>query len=207
MLERPARGFFGGLWVFPGGGVEPIDEGPLAAAAVSMPDGASDHRWRAAALRETVEEVGLAITREPWSGPLVASGEEVFGRVLAGGTTLDGHRLQLLSQWVTPAEAPTRFDARFYLTTIEGDPPLVAHPEEVIDLTWTTPSNALRRGQEGNWAMVTPTLHHLEWLARQSGPRRAWEVATGTLETPAVSRIESDGSEVLVRLPSSSELP
>lgn len=207
MLERPARGFFGGLWVFPGGGVETIDQTRLAVDAVSVPDGTSDHRWRTAALRETVEEIGLAITREPWNGPLEAAGEGVFDAVVARGTTLDGHRLRLLSQWVTPVWAPTRFDARFYLTIIEGDPPLVSRPEEVTDVMWTTPDAALARGREGSWAMVTPTIHHLEWLALQAGPQQAWD-AVATSPTPSSTPwTASDGSEVLVRLPATSDLP
>lgn len=205
MLERPARGFFGGLWVFPGGGVEPIDETPLAAAAVSMPDGALDRKWRAAALRETVEEIGLAITSAPWDGPLVEAGEAVFDRVLAHGTTLDGRRLRLLSQWVTPEWAPSRFDVRFYLTTVTGDPPLKAQPEEVIDVAWITPRAALSRCQRDEWAMVTPTIHHLEWLAVHATPEQAWEAAAGTQGTP-VSWMASDGSEVLVQLPVTPEM-
>lgn len=207
MLKRPARGYFGGLWVFPGGGVEPVDDSPIAHQAVRVADSCDDFTWRAAALRETVEEVGLALTDPPLAAPLEAARMDVFERVIERGARLDGERLRLLSQWVTPAGAPTRFDARFYLSVIDDDPDLTPQPGEVVDLAWTSPEAALERGQRHEWAIVTPTVHHLEWLARQPDAATAWESslrATGLVVEPMVER---DGSEVRVHLPAAAELP
>src|SRR5690554_7616023 len=76
MLHRVARGFFGGLWVFPGGKVEEIDHSDLAREAVAVPEDADDRPWRSAALRETIEEVGVAITDPPLAEPLRAEGAD-----------------------------------------------------------------------------------------------------------------------------------
>lgn len=207
MLERPARGFFGGLWVFPGGGVEEIDDSSLAHQVTEFPPDVDDRRWRVAALRETIEEVGLAITRPDGAEGVHGLGEAVFAALAAQGARLDAARLRLLSQWVTPAGAPTRFDARFYLALVEGDPPLVPQPEEVLAVEWTTPSSALRRFDRGEWAMVTPTLHHLRWLAGFQVVEDVWDAATRASEQRIEPFVERDGSEVRVRLPADAELP
>jgi 8-oxo-dGTP pyrophosphatase MutT (NUDIX family) len=53
MVRRPPRGLFGGVWVFPGGTVDPGD----------YADGDSfvDHAFRRAAVRELAEEVAIDI--------------------------------------------------------------------------------------------------------------------------------------------------
>ena len=56
MIERPDRGSFAGAWVFPGGKLDPEDEGALDDA--TAPEEADARR---AAVRETREETGLEI--------------------------------------------------------------------------------------------------------------------------------------------------
>ena len=53
MVRRPQRGVFGGIWVFPGGTVDPGDH--------SDGDGCTDRAFRRAAVRELAEEVGIAV--------------------------------------------------------------------------------------------------------------------------------------------------
>lgn len=207
MLERIARGFFGGLWVFPGGGLDPVDHTELARRAVTVPDDADDLPWRSAALRETVEEVGLALMDPPPSDPVVGTGASIFEAVVGLGAVLDGRRLRLLSQWVTPEWAPTRFDTRFYLAVLESDYLLVAQPEEVIDVAWVRPIDALAHGRAGEWPMVTPTLHHLLWLARYDSVDSIWEAAGRAAGERGEPVIEDDGSEVRVCLPAAAKLP
>lgn len=207
MLERPARGYFGGLWVFPGGGLEAVDDSPLAREAVRAPAGADDLSWRAAALRETAEEVGLAVTDPDLAEPLDVTGEAVYRSVLAAGSVLAGDRLRLVSRWVTPEGAPTRFDARFYVTILDSDPPLHPRPGEVIDAVWVEPGEALGRMERQEWALVTPTIHHLEWLARHADAGRVWEAAGQAMGARIEPRVERDGSEVRIQLPAAAELP
>src|SRR5690606_2060540 len=171
------RGFFGGLWVFPGGKVEEIDHSDLAREAVAVPEDADDRPWRSAALRETIEEVGVAITDPPLAEPLRAEGAAVFEQVLAHEAVLDGRRLRLLSQWVTPRSAPVRFDTRFYLARVEEDTAPEADPAEATEACWVPPRLALERAADGSWPMIVPTRHHLEWLAGFDDLAAAWEAA------------------------------
>lgn len=198
MLERPSGGFFGGLWVFPGGAVETIDQDEAARRVVTVPDGATDLAWRAAGLRETAEEVGLALTDPPIAGDF--SGANIYLEAERLGVVFDGRRLGLLSQWVTPPWAPVRFDARFYLALFRGDPPLVPQDGEVEQIEWVRPDDALSRYERGEWRLVTPTLHHLQWLDSHRGVDTMWEAVSVTRDTGA-SGSEADGSLVRVRLP------
>lgn len=207
MLERPARGFFGGLWVFPGGGVEPIDHEELAASTMIVPPETDDLPWRAAALREMAEEVGLALTDPPIDVPVTLLGAAVYREVQAHRARFDGRRLRLLSQWVTPEGAPTRFDARFYLARVDGDPLLSIQAGEVIDTAWITAAEALDRLERQEWMMVTPTIHHLRWLTRYSDVDAIWDAAGEASGARVEPTVEFDGSEVKVQLPAAAELP
>ncbi len=201
MLERPAGGFFGGLWVFPGGAVEESDHEDIVRRAVSLPSGEEDLPWRAAALRETVEEVGLAITRPPLHSTGWGRGRTVFEQVISRGAVLDGHRLRLLSQWVTPEWAPTRFDARFYLAVVDGDPTLVPQEDEVVSIEWVYPADALARLERQEWALVTPTVHHIRWMATYASVESMWRAATEPGVRRNLPAPEEDGSLVRVQLP------
>jgi len=165
VVERPARGFFGGLHVFPGGAVDPIDHSELARRVVSGPT--QDHEFRAAALREVAEEVGWALTT---AGVVTAPdlhGAELFDSIDREGSGLDGERLVLISRWVTPTYAPVRFDTRFYVSAVEDTPPIRLDPDELIGHMWTVPDRALEMHERGELALVLPTLAHLRWLTRR----------------------------------------
>ncbi|MFP3914615.1 MAG: NUDIX hydrolase [Actinomycetota bacterium] len=207
MLRRPARGFFGGLWVFPGGALEPVDRSDLARRVVSGPEGADDLPWRAAALRETAEEVGLLLSDPPPPGPVDLMGEAVYREVLERGAVLYGHRLRLLSQWVTPAGLPTRYDARFYLTLVRGSSPLLPRPSEVEEMAWVSAADALARVEDGAWAMARPTVRHLRWLAPHRDVAAVWSASEAVAVPDGAPLIESDGSEVWVPLPAAAESP
>ena len=62
MVRRPPRGFFGGIWVFPGGTLDAGDHGDE--------DASLDAAFRRAAVRELDEEVGIGL--EPESLALVS---------------------------------------------------------------------------------------------------------------------------------------
>ncbi|MDD3446181.1 MAG: NUDIX hydrolase [Zavarzinia sp.] len=108
MGRRPTKSRFApDAWVFPGGRVDAVD-------ARVGPD-----RFRAAAIRETVEETGLAI---------------------------DVGRLRPLGRAITPVPSPIRFDARFFIAHADADcraAPL-ARNAEFTELLWLPLADARR---------------------------------------------------------------
>ena len=149
---RPPGGHFGGVWVFPGGAVDHADR-------EAADD--SDEAWRLAGLRETWEEVGLAIV-EPSSVVIPPGNGSVHDRLRTVGASFAVGRMVYLSNWVTPAFVPKRFDTRFYL--IDADGPL--HPtEELVDVAWVAVTTVVERRHAGELPLMFPTLSHLRYLA------------------------------------------
>lgn len=202
MVHRPPRGYFGDLWVFPGGAVDPVDDSDVATEAVGLPDDCDDGPWRCAALRESVEEVGLALVEPRLRAvPMSPGADGVYAAIIDHGLCLDGRSLRPLSQWITPVGAPTRFDARFYLAHMEGDPALTLEPSEVVAAEWISPTAALAASEAGTWNLVLPTLHHLRWLATFPSVLAAEEAVSAAPITPIQPALESDGSIVTGTLP------
>ena len=90
--------------MFPGGAVDADD---AVLAALWFDDAGEEAR--AAAVRELVEEAGLALTR----GGLVDAGDpDSLDPVHASPPIVD--QLHELARWVAPDEVPVRFDARYF---------------------------------------------------------------------------------------------
>ena len=154
--------FMPGVWVFPGGAVDDED----AHAPPSFGGNHEGSEWKVAALRELIEETGLWLT----SGGTVSAplAQDAFDAVEASGHTLDQDLLIYFSNWVTPEVFPIRFDTRFFLTVVDSDARAVVDGEELIDLAWITPVEALERDEEEDWAIPYPTRKTLHLLASES---------------------------------------
>lgn len=162
MVERPARGVFGGIWAFPGGAVEPIDHD-------SSRFGFSDP-WRAAGLRETAEEVGIFLTDPPDATPGYEPAADVFDALDRVDARFDPRRLRYLASWITPEVVPRRFEARFYVAEVAADVEGAIVTEELVDAAWAEPAEILRRVDDGEWAMIFPTVWHVRLLAECDDP-------------------------------------
>lgn len=164
MVERAkTMAFAGGAWVFPGGRIDPGDHA-LAA-------GDDDDAARIAAIRETIEEVGLAIGLDPLPdaiAPMRAAlhaGEPFAGALGGAGLMLDS--LVPFARW-RPAQAHARiFDTRFYLARLPRDaPPARVDATENTRLLWTTAADMLAQADAGRAALIFPTRCNLERLAQ-----------------------------------------
>lgn len=152
---RPAGGAFGGIWVFPGGAVEPID--------VEAAGGDDELAWRLAGLRETAEETGILITTPAVPGLELVG--DLHRSLSEQGARFSTDRLVYLSNWVTPRPVKRRFDTRFYLVVEEAEasPSVVSSEFERIE--WVPVAEALSREAAGEFPMIFPTIAHLRYVA------------------------------------------
>jgi 8-oxo-dGTP pyrophosphatase MutT (NUDIX family) len=190
MVQRPSRGFFGGLMVFPGGALEHCD---LVTHTVF-----DDAEHRMAGIRETAEEVGFVVTQRGSIPSAQVKGEELVESWRASGIELGFDRLTLVSRWVTPFGAPARFDTRFYLVAVDDDPDIILDTEELVGHAWVTPRKALDEVRQGTWQMILPTMSHLRWLGRRATVEDAIAAAAGADGQTVIEPVASDG-ELLVR--------
>lgn len=171
MVERAAAmAFAGGALVFPGGR---IDAGDYA-LALAMGD--DDLAPRLAAIRETIEEAGIAIG--------IDGDVESMRRALAGGAPLaelapvDPTLLIPYARW-RPDHVPVRvFDTHFFLARL---PETAA--EARVDATensrvlWTTAADALAAADRGEATLLFPTRRVLERLAEHGDSDAAFASA------------------------------
>ncbi|KQS04466.1 NUDIX hydrolase [Sphingomonas sp. Leaf357] len=174
MVERAkAMVFAAGALVFPGGRIDPGDY-DLAETLGGEP---ADTAARIAAIRETLEEVGLPIglTPVPAGDTLAALRTSLhagtaFGDALAAhGLGLDLAALVPFARWL-PAHAHMRiFDTRFYLARLPADAPdAEVDATENVRLCWTAAQAVLDAADAGRARIIFPTRRNLERLARFS---------------------------------------
>lgn len=157
MVERGATlAFAGGALVFPGGRIDAGDHA-IARAIGSDPD---DTAARVAAIRETIEEVGLAIGIEAGLAEhreALLSGEPA--ETLLPTDAFDLGALVYFARWLPLGLSHRIFDTRFYLARGDGDP--VADGEESARAFWSRPVDVLA----GDGRIIFPTRRNLERLA------------------------------------------
>jgi 8-oxo-dGTP pyrophosphatase MutT (NUDIX family) len=200
MVRRRRRGFFGGLTVFPGGAVDPVDDSDLAGEVV--PGEHPDQMIRAAALRELAEETGLALTVDGVVSAPEGRGEGLLSAMRGTAIRLDASALTLISRWVTPEDAPTRYDTRFYLAGAGDTPDVRLDGDELVEHMWIKPGDALAIHADGGLEMFLPTIAHLRWLERRVTVSDALSAAQGADGRSLVEpRGMEDGSLAPVHLP------
>lgn len=170
-VERSkAMVFAGGALVFPGGRVDPGDRA-LALEFGGEPD---DMAARIAAIRETVEEVGVPIGLPGMSATTLAAlrdalhGGATFGAALRDlELTLDPHALVAFARWLPAHEQARIFDTRFYLARLPADAPdPVVDDTENVRVFWSTAQGVLDDADAGRARIIFPTRRNLERLAQ-----------------------------------------
>lgn len=174
MIERAGTmAFAAGALVFPGGRIDPGDHALAANMAVIGPAVMDDAAARIAAIRETIEEVGIAIGLHPAPDvATVASMREAlaegadFGALLAaGGWTLDLTALVGFARWRPNFKETRRFDTLFYLAVAPADAEPLADGGESVHALWIAAADALGGADAGQFRVIFPTRLNLERLA------------------------------------------
>lgn len=174
-VERSrAMVFAGGALVFPGGRVDPGDRALALELERELGGDGADIAARIAAIRETIEEVGVAIGLPPLPPDTLVALRAGLHRGAAIGAvlrdldlSLDVRGLVPFARWC-PAHAPTRiFDTRFYLAEVpEGMPDPVVDDSENVRVFWSTAQGVLDEADAGRAHILFPTRRNLERLAR-----------------------------------------
>lgn len=131
MLRRNEKiAFHGGAWVFPGGRVDAAD-------------GADDELdvARRAAVRETQEETGLAV-----------SATDMFP----------------FAHWTTPVQMPKRFATWFFVAPFQGSSEVIIDNSEIVDSAWLTPARALEMHSLTELELPAPTFVTLATFLRHA---------------------------------------
>jgi len=194
MRRHRDQEFMGGAFVFPGGRLDSGDCDPelssyargFTAAEAKRRLGAPDLPEEKAlglfyaALRETFEEAGVLLARDP-SGHLIDLAEgETAGRFAEYRLQLHRNRLSLrelaererlqyaldllipYAHWITPEIESKRFSTRFFLARQPAEQPPFHDSIEMTKSQWITPSAALEQQRAGKMLLMPPTLKTLE---------------------------------------------
>ncbi|HEU4820043.1 MAG TPA: NUDIX domain-containing protein [Qipengyuania sp.] len=166
--------FAGGMAVFPGGRVDPADHALAARLTPGGDRGEAAHRI--AAIRETIEETGLApalrgvLTTEDARAMRreVAEAGGLAPVLEARGLALDLDALVPFARWCPRGMAHSRiFDTRFYLHDLgTGNVDMAVDATENTRLFWISARDALARADSGELSVIFPTRRNLERLAQ-----------------------------------------
>ena len=197
MVQRPETSrFMPCVWVFPGGAVDDADS---QAPASFGPQG-EDSDWRVAALRELIEETGVWLTTDGARAMPVS--DDVFRTVERSPYQLDQDALVYFSNWITPAAFPIRFDTRFFLAVAEPDTEATHNTDELVDLVWVSPIEALERDAADDWDVAFPTRRNLELISTETSAADLVErLRTLEIVPPIQPRLYVDDHEARILLP------
>jgi 8-oxo-dGTP pyrophosphatase MutT (NUDIX family) len=193
--------FLGGFYVFPGGAVHAGDHSAPALERCRGLSGnharailGGEHsvelalgHW-VAAIREVFEEVGVLLCDTQLGDPIqldeemqrriepkrqaIVNNQMDIGEFLKSENLYcDLSRMTYFDHWVTPEIYPIRFDTRFYLAALPDAQRPLNRSEEVTDIAWITPHEALIKNHRQDFPLIPPTTTVLRDLSRFS----SWE--------------------------------
>ena len=207
MLRRGStRGAFPSALVFPGGVLE-VEDG-VAAVAHGHAEGDESAALRATAIRETWEEVGVLLARDPserlLTGPQVPTPEAAGASGLGGVLGAAAARLALddvvpFGRWITPVEGKRRFDTDFFIARAPDEQEPTADGVEAVALRWVEPSEVPSLTSE---MLLLPTLMNLRRLGSFGSLAEAVEASPRLPRIAVTPTVGFDGAgNPVVRIP------
>ena len=225
MLRRTASAVFGaGMYVFPGGRVDPADGGDaIAGYCIGRDDESASKElgiaggglaYWVAAIRECFEEAGVLLAVRRDGSPLALREED--RRAVHDGTlsmsalcrrddlVLDLSSTHYVAHWITPQGERRRFDTRFFLTEAPADQEPLHDDHETVESLWVRPEEALRQQAAGELTMMPPTVANLQFLLPHTTAASALAAGAAVGEPPRILpklRLGADGSIVGIAMP------
>ena len=189
MTRRSQQASFApGAFVFPGGGIDPLDGSAHAHALCSKrPDQDAQALTQAlAAIRESFEELGVLLARRPDGQHATVADIETLDRqqpflaqCQALGLVPAADEVWQLAHWITDRDMPKRFDVPFLVARMpEGQEP-VADESEQFEPVWVRPAEALARHAAGTMFMIFPTVRTLQRLQAYSSVEAVLRACAG----------------------------
>lgn len=165
--------FAGGMAVFPGGRVDDADFELARSLELGLPEDEAAHQI--AAVRETLEETGLALgLAGEITGERAQAARELLDEkgalapvLEAFNWALDLDKIVPFARWFPKNERiPRVYDTRFYLVNLgTGDVDVSADNSETTRLFWTTAQGAIDMAAQDEIKLIFPTRRNLERLA------------------------------------------
>lgn len=215
LIRRVAAMAFGGMYAFPGGGVDPSDSQAHLDWAGPTPAGwaerlgltpAAAQAVVCAAAREVFEEAGVLlagpdagtvvgdVSGDDWEADRVALEQRRagFADLLARrGLTLRSDLLLPWSRWITPEFEPRRFDTYFFVALLPEGQRTRDVSGEADHTLWIRPADALAWAEAGELTMLPPTLVTLAQVAAGGDLAGvAAAAATRDAATPVTPRLD-----------------
>jgi len=225
--------FAAGMYVFPGGSVDPRDETlsddawagppPAAWAALLSADEGLTKALVCAAVRETFEESGVLLagagpddvvadtTGDDWEADRAALVDHTlsFAAMLdRRGLVLRADLLRPWAHWITPEVEPKRFDTRFFVAALPTGQRTRDVGGEADRVAWVRPADALAAADSGEMGMLPPTAFTLSELATYDDVAAVLAAGTARDVQPVLPKIVlGDDDEALLLLPHDEDYP
>jgi len=194
LRRQKTMAFAAGMYVFPGGAVDPRDEAlpesswvgppPQVWARLLTADARLATALVCAAVRETFEESGVLlagisaddvvadITGEDWEADRLA----LLDRSLSLAEMLDRRGLVLRADllrpwahWITPEVEPRRYDTRFFVAALPAGQRTRDVGGEADRVVWMRPRAALDGYEAGDIGLMPPTAFTLMEMSAYDG--------------------------------------
>lgn len=203
LLQRNrASDVLGGLYVFPGGKVDPDDATPATHALLDQPvavlyqalhepdiSAATAASLYVAALREAFEECGVLLAHNAQGQPVnpaevaarLRDGQPFGSALVQLGVQLHTRALLPWSRWITPRMPSLgmskRFDTRFFVAAVPANQLALHDNFEATASVWLSPRAALEQYWAGEVELAPPQIMTLAHLAPHASPESVFAAA------------------------------
>jgi len=121
--------------------------------------------------------------------------------IAAENLRLAAGSLVYFAHWITPDFSPIRFDTRFFLAPAPRHQEALHDNVEITAHLWIAPKEALKRNENGTFAMLPPTVVNLMSLARFSSVEEALH-ACAERDVPVIApQVSFENGKIRLHIP------